>query len=148
MILAGGIEVVDCSGVLGPETPLLKLPPDFAQDTPQVEIHKISEYDRTGRSGPGTGSSSASIRARTSTRRITGSPARTSGRLHRHAAVQRLVAPVNVLDFSRECAADPDFLLTIDHVKAWEAEHGRSARANGSCCGPTGTGARMTRRCS
>jgi kynurenine formamidase len=23
-----------------------------------------------------------------------------------------------------ECAADPDFLLTIDHVKAWEAKHG------------------------
>mgnify|MGYP000632680048 CR=1 FL=1 len=23
-----------------------------------------------------------------------------------------------------ECAANPDFLLTIDHVKAWEAKHG------------------------
>ena len=29
MLASGGIEVVDCSGVLGPETPLLKLPPDF-----------------------------------------------------------------------------------------------------------------------
>jgi hypothetical protein len=38
--------------------------------------------------------------------------------------VQRLVAPVNVLDFSKECGANPDFLLTIDHVKAWEAKHG------------------------
>ena len=30
MIASGGIQVVDCSGTLGPETPLLKLPPDFA----------------------------------------------------------------------------------------------------------------------
>ena len=34
------------------------------------------------------------------------------------------MAPVNVLDFSKECGADPDFLLTVDHVKAWEAQHG------------------------
>jgi kynurenine formamidase len=38
--------------------------------------------------------------------------------------MQRLVAPANVLDFSAECAADPGFLLTIDHVTAWEAQHG------------------------
>ena len=35
-----------------------------------------------------------------------------------------MVAPVNVLDFAAECGANPDFLLTIDHVKAWEAKHG------------------------
>lgn len=45
---AGGIEVVDCSGSLGPGTPILKLPPDFAKDTPQIEIHRISEYDQNG----------------------------------------------------------------------------------------------------
>ena len=38
--------------------------------------------------------------------------------------MQRLVAPVNVLDFAADCAKNPDFLLTIDHVKAWEAKHG------------------------
>ena len=29
MLASGGVEVVDCTGVLGPDTPLLKLPPDF-----------------------------------------------------------------------------------------------------------------------
>jgi kynurenine formamidase len=29
-----------------------------------------------------------------------------------------------VLDFSGESAKDPDFLLEVDHVRAWEAEHG------------------------
>ena len=36
----------------------------------------------------------------------------------------QLVAPAVVLDFSAECAEDPDFLLEIEHVEAWEAEHG------------------------
>ena len=48
MLLSGGVEVVDCSDVLGPDTPLLKLPPDIAKDTPAIEIHRISEYDQDG----------------------------------------------------------------------------------------------------
>ncbi len=32
--------------------------------------------------------------------------------------------PANVIDCSDEAAADPDFLLTAAHVKAWEATHG------------------------
>ena len=48
MLLSGQIEVVDCTGILGPNTPILQLPPDFAKNTPKVEIHKISEYDEDG----------------------------------------------------------------------------------------------------
>ena len=47
MLLSGQIEVVDCTGILGPNTPLIQLPPPF-KNTPQVEIHKISEYDDDG----------------------------------------------------------------------------------------------------
>ena len=47
-LVSGQVDVVDCSGVLGPETPLLKLPPDFAKDTPPIKIHRISEYDKDG----------------------------------------------------------------------------------------------------
>ena len=36
----------------------------------------------------------------------------------------RLVAPAAVLDFSAEAAADPDFVLEVHHIRAWEAEHG------------------------
>ena len=35
-----------------------------------------------------------------------------------------LIAPAVVLDFSAEAAADPDFLLEVDHIKKWEGEHG------------------------
>jgi kynurenine formamidase len=35
-----------------------------------------------------------------------------------------LVAPAAVLDVADRAAADPDFLLDIDDVRAWEAQHG------------------------
>ncbi len=38
--------------------------------------------------------------------------------------VRRLVAPAVVIDVTDRVAADPDFLLEIEHVRAWEAEHG------------------------
>jgi kynurenine formamidase len=125
LLASGGIEVVDCSGTLGPETPILKLPPDFAVDTPKVEIHRISEYDKAGpfwawnwlKLGEHSGTHFDAPH-----HWITGRdyPDGYTDTLD----VNRLVAPVNVLDFSKECAANPDFLLTVDHVKAWEAKHG------------------------
>ena len=125
LLASGGVEVVDCTGVLGPDTPLLKLPPDFAKDTPKIEIHRISAYDQDGpfwawnwlKLGEHSGTHFDAPH-----HWITGKdyPDGFTDTL----SVQRLVAPVNVLDFSKECAANPDFLLTIDHVKAWEGKHG------------------------
>jgi kynurenine formamidase len=36
----------------------------------------------------------------------------------------RLVGPAVVIDKSAEAAADPDYLLTVDEIKAFEADHG------------------------
>ena len=33
--------------------------------------------------------------------------------------------PLCVIDKHEECAANPDFILTIEDLKAWEDEHGR-----------------------
>ncbi|MFH4908475.1 cyclase family protein [Staphylococcus cohnii] len=38
--------------------------------------------------------------------------------------LKELVLPLVVLDFSQEVAADADFILTREHIKQWEAEHG------------------------
>ena len=58
-------------------------------------------------------------------RRCIGSPAKiTSDGTTDKLPVQKLVAPVNVIDCSKETAADEDFLLTADGVKAWEKQHG------------------------
>lgn len=125
LLLSGNIEVVDLSGVLGPETPILQLPPDFAKNTPKVEIHKISEYDQDG---PFFAWNWLVLGEHSGTHFdaphhwITGKdyPDGYTDTL----SVQRLVAPLNVIDCSAEAEQDPDFLLTADGVKAWEAQHG------------------------
>jgi len=38
--------------------------------------------------------------------------------------VRRLVGAAAVLDFTAEVEKDADFLVEVDHVKAWEQEHG------------------------
>lgn len=39
--------------------------------------------------------------------------------------VQELVYPLVVVDKSKECAENPDFMLTVDGLKAWEAQYGQ-----------------------
>jgi len=38
--------------------------------------------------------------------------------------VRQLIAPAAVLDVTAEAAADPNFLLEVSHIKAFEAEYG------------------------
>lgn len=125
MLASGEVRVVDLTAVLGPKTPILKLPPELAKDTPPIKIHRISEYCENGpfwawnwlemgeHSGTHFDAPHHWITGRDNAEGYTDS-----------LDVQRLIAPVNVLDFSRECAADPDFLLTVQHVQDWEAKHG------------------------
>ena len=134
MLASGGIEVVDCTGVLGPETPLLKLPPDFAKDTPPIKIHRISEYDKDG---PFWAWNWLELGEHSGTHFdaphhwITGKDY--ADGYTDTLDVQRLVAPVNVLDFSAECAAEPGF--PADHrpceglgSQAWRDQRGRMGR--------------------
>lgn len=125
LLLSGGIEVIDLSAPLGPETPLLKLPPEFAVDTPKIEIHTISEYDKAG---PFWAWNWLKIGEHSGTHFdaphhwITGKDF--SDGYTDTIAVKNFVAPVNVIDCSKEAAENHDFLLTADGVRAWEAEHG------------------------
>lgn len=125
MLLSGQVRVVDLSGPLGPDTPLLKLPPDLAVDTPKIEVHKISEYDENGpfwawnwlKIGEHSGTHFDAPRHWITGRDYPDGYTDT-------IAPQNFVAPVNVIDCSAEVAADPDFLLDAAAVKAWEAKHG------------------------
>jgi kynurenine formamidase len=124
-LLTGGIEVIDLTAPLGPETPLIKLPPELAVDTPKVEIHTISAYDKNGpwwawnwlKLGEHSGTHfDAPIHWISGKDYADGSTDT--------LPVQKLVGPVNVIDCSKEAAEDPDFLLTVDHIKDWEKTHG------------------------
>jgi len=43
--------------------------------------------------------------------------------------VDRLIAPVAVIDVTRQAALDADYRLAVDDVRAWEARHGRVPEA-------------------
>ncbi|MFC3612636.1 cyclase family protein [Lutimaribacter marinistellae] len=124
-LLDGSIRVVDCSGPLGPDTPILRLPEDFAKNTPKVEIHKISKYDEDG---PFFAWNWLKLGEHSGTH-YDAPHHWITGKDYPDGSVdtmnpQYFVAPANVIDCSKEADEDPDFLLTADHIKAWEAEHG------------------------
>jgi len=118
----GSVEVVDLTAPLSADTPVIQLPPEFGQ-TATFALEEISRYDDRGpawywnnfRSGEHTG-----------THFDAPNHWATGKDLADVASVpaSRLVAPAAVLDFSAEAAKNPDFLVEVDHITAWEAEHG------------------------
>jgi kynurenine formamidase len=122
-ITSGAIDVVDLTAPLEAATPVLVLPEPFGNTVP-FRLEEISRYDDRGpawywnniRTGEHTGTHlDAPVHW------VTGR----DGDDVSQVAPRRLVAPAAVLDFTAQAAADPDFLLEIGHVRAWEAEHGR-----------------------
>ena len=124
-LLDGSVRVVDLAGVLGPNTPLLKLPEGLGTNTPKIEIHEISRYDERG---PFWKWNWLKIGEHSGTH-FDAPQHWISGKDHANGTTDRLdpsafVAPVNVIDCSAEAAADPDYMLDEDGIKRWEAKHG------------------------
>lgn len=124
-LAAGRLRVVDLSQPLGPETPVIALPPIFA-NSPGMTIEVVSQFDERGpawywntiRLGEHTGTHfDAPVHW------ITGKdlPENTTETI----PAGKFIGPACVIDVSAESAADPDFLLTPDALLAWEAQHGR-----------------------
>jgi kynurenine formamidase len=121
--LAGGsVRVVDLTQPLHEGTPVIQLPEPFA-NTPGLTRHEISRYDERG---PAWAWSWLEIGEHVGTH--FDAPIHwVSGRDGQDLAsvpAERLVGPAVVIDMSAEAAEDPDHLLTVDDVKAFEAEHG------------------------
>lgn len=116
------IEIVDLTAPLSSDTPVIQLPAQFAQ-TANFELEEVSRYDDRGpawywnnfRSGEHTGTHFDAPN-----HWITGR----DGEDIASIPASKLIAPAVVLDFSEEVDQDPDFLLEVDHVKAWESAHG------------------------
>ena len=120
----GAITVVDLTQTLSEDTPLLVLPEPFGQ-TAAFAREEISRYDERGVAwhwhnftvGEHTGTHfDAPIHW------VSGKDL--ADNTIDKVPPQKLVAPAVVLDFSAECAADADFLLKAEHIKAWEETHG------------------------
>jgi kynurenine formamidase len=119
----GAVEVIDLTAPLTVQTPILTLPEPFGQTIP-FGLTEISRYDERG---PAWYWNNISTGEHTGTH--FDAPIHwVSGRDGDDVSqvpVRRLVAPAAVLDFTAQAAADPDFLLEVDHVHAWEQEHGQ-----------------------
>ncbi|MCQ4213861.1 cyclase family protein [Streptomyces longispororuber] len=118
----GGIEVVDLTAPLSSTTPVLQLPPQFGQ-TQVFELEEISRYDDRGpawywnnfRTGEHTGTHFDAPN-----HWVTGRELADVASVPAH----QLVAPAAVLDFTDEVAKDPDFLVEVEHVHAWQNRYG------------------------
>ena len=124
-IADGQIRVVDLTQTLKPSTPVIQLPPPFAQSDP-FRVSEISRYDERG---PAWYWNNIACGEHTGTH--FDAPAHwVSGKHYADGytdtvSVQRFVAPAVVIDCSKEAAADEKFLLEPSHIEAWEAKHGR-----------------------
>ncbi len=125
---AGRVRVVDLTQPLGPDTPVIGLPPQFGA-SPGVTMEVISCFDDQGPAwywnvlhlGEHTGTHfDAPVHW------ITGKdlPDNRCDTI----PPRRFVGPACVIDVTRQVADDEDFLLMPEHVEAWEREHGRIPR--------------------
>jgi kynurenine formamidase len=124
---ANRIRVVDLTTTLGPDTPVIDLPPIFAP-SPGLTLTEISRYDSRG---PAWYWNVLNLGEHTGTH--FDAPVHwVSGKDLPNNAVdsippERFIGPAFVLDCSKQAAADADFLLTKELIGKWEKQHGRIA---------------------
>jgi kynurenine formamidase len=119
---SGAVRVVDLTAPLSSGTPTLQLPEQFGQ-TAKFQLEEISAYDDRGpawywnnfRTGEHTGTHFDAPN-----HWVTGQ----GGEDVSSVPAARLVAPAAVVDVSERVVEDPDFLLEVEDIKAWESEHG------------------------
>jgi kynurenine formamidase len=121
-LAAGDVRVVDLTQPLSERTPVLQLPEPFA-NTPGLSRTEISRYDDRG---PAWAWDTLTIGEHVGTHFdapihwITGR----DGEDVASVPAARLVGPAVVIDKSAAAGDDADYLLTVDDIRAFEAEHG------------------------
>ncbi|MGO1538430.1 MAG: cyclase family protein [Leucobacter sp.] len=124
-VSTGSLRVVDLTNKLQASTPTLKLPEPFA-NLIDFSLETVSEYNE-----PGPFWKHANIHAGEHTGTHIDAPVHWISGRDGHDVSEippvRLIGPAAVLDFAQESAANPDFLIEIEHIQAWEAQHGAFA---------------------
>jgi kynurenine formamidase len=118
----GAVGVVDLTHPLSERTPVIELPEQFAA-TPGFRRHELSRYDERGPAWYWNAFESAehvSTHFDAPVHWVTGR----DGDDVASVPPARLIGPAAVIDRSAEAAADPDYLLEVDDVRAFESEHG------------------------
>jgi kynurenine formamidase len=121
-LLDGSVEVIDLTSPLHSGTPILQLPPEMGQ-TATFQLELISNYDDKGpawywnnfHTGEHTGTHfDAPIHW------VSGKDLDDVSQV----PAKRLIGPAVVIDKTAEVAANPDYCLSLQDVKDWEAANG------------------------
>ncbi len=124
-LASNSVRVIDLTQTLRSSTPIIELPPQFAQSSP-FSMTEISHYDEKG---PAWYWNNLSMGEHTGTHFdapvhwITGKDY--ADGFTDTLPVQRFVAPACVIDCSKEVEANETFVLEPSHIEAWEKEHGK-----------------------
>ena len=120
---SGSVEIVDLTQPLQESTPVIKLPPPFA-NTPGLTREEISHYDDRG---PAWAWYTLTIGEHVGTHLdapihwVTGQ----DGNDVASVKPEQLVGPACVIDKTTETDQDNGYLLTRADLEAWEAENGQ-----------------------
>lgn len=121
---SGGLRVIDLTQPLGPDTPVIGLPPIFAS-SPGFSMFPISRYDEKG---PAWYWNTIHLGEHTGTHFDAPVHWITGKDLPDNATdtipASRFVGPACVLDVTEQVERDPDFLLMPQHIEEWEAQYG------------------------
>ena len=121
-IVSGRFTVVDLTQTLSPATPIIQLPPPFA-NTPGFKSHQISKYDDKG---PAWYWNWIEVGEHVGTH--FDAPCHWATGKDR-ACVDQIpakdfVGTAAVIDVRADVAKNPDFVATRDTILAWEKKHG------------------------
>jgi kynurenine formamidase len=117
------VEIVDLTQPLSESTPVIKLPPPFA-NTPGLSRTEISRYDERG---PAWAWYTLTIGEHVGTHLdapihwVTGKDGADVASVN----PEQLIGPACVIDRTAETESNPGYLLTVADLEAWEAENGR-----------------------
>jgi len=122
-IASGSVQVVDLTQPLTPDTPVIQLPPPFA-NTPGLKLHEISNYDAKG---PAWYWNWMEIGEHVGTHFdapchwVTGKDKPCVDALE----AKQFIGPAAVIDVTQQVASNADFVATRQTILDWEAQHGR-----------------------
>jgi kynurenine formamidase len=122
-LASGSVEIVDLTQPLTESTPVIKLPPPFA-NTPGLTREEISHYDDRG---PAWAWYTLTIGEHVGTHLdapihwVTGQDGNDVASID----ATQLIGPACVIDKTAETEADPGYLLTADDITAWEQDNGQ-----------------------
>lgn len=122
-LLSGAVVVVDLTAKLSSATPVLPLPEGMAP-IPRFELEELARYDERGETSFQNG-----IHTGEHVGTHFDAPCHwVTGTAHGDVSqvpTERLVGPAVVIDKTAEVEEDPDYLLTVEDVQAWEGAYGK-----------------------